>query len=180
LRNYKQRQQIEYVANHDIRFREVRVVGPDDEKLGVMPTDVAKQKARNLDLDLVLVTDKADIPVCCIVDLSKFLYQQKQALKEQSRRQRQSKIELKEVQFRPNIDVHDFNTKCKNVSRFIDKGALVKLVVQFRGRERSRTNIGFDIINNVIDTVGNIEFDSKPQLNGNKIIATVRIKKDNV
>mgnify|MGYP000078839472 FL=1 len=66
------------------------------------------------------------------------------------------------------------------MSRFIDKGALVKLVVQFRGRERSRTNIGFDIINNVIDTVGNIEFDSKPQLNGNKIIATVRIKKDNV
>ena len=182
MNKYKKQkqQQPTYVANNDIRYKQVRVIGPENDKLGVMLTEEAKRRASMLDLDLVLVTDKADVPVCRIVDLNKYLYQKKQAIKEQDRKQRQSKIELKEVQFRPNIDVHDFETKCKNVSRFIDKGAMVKLVVQFRGRERSRTDVGFDIVNNVLETVGNIEFDSKPKLNGNKIIAIVRISKDNV
>lgn len=176
----QQQQQVKVVANNEIQCPMVRVVGPENDKLGVMPTVEAKHRAEQLELDLVMITDKSDVPVCRIIDINKFLYQAKQAQKEKSRQQRQSKIELKEVQFRPNIDVHDFETKCKNVSKFVDKGALVKLVVQFKGRERSRMEVGFDIVNRVLDTVGNIEFDSKPSANGNRIIAIVRTSKENV
>ena len=127
------RQQPSVVANHDIRAPKVRVIDEHNNKLGVLDTSVAKRQAFESNLDLVLITDKADVPVCRIVDMGKFLYEQKQKAKEAARNQRQSKIEVKEVQFRPNIDIHDFETKCKHVTRFIEKGALVKVLVQFKG-----------------------------------------------
>ena len=86
MNKYKKQkqQQPTYVANNDIRYKQVRVIGPENDKLGVMLTEEAKRRASMLDLDLVLVTDKADVPVCRIVDLNKHLYQQKQAIKEQN------------------------------------------------------------------------------------------------
>lgn len=180
MANNSKRQQQSVVANHDIRAPKVRVIDENNNKLGVLDTSVAKRQAFESNLDLVLITDKADVPVCRIVDMGKFLYEQKQKAKEAARNQRQSKIEVKEVQFRPNIDIHDFETKCKHVTRFIAKGALVKVLVQFKGRERSRTEKGFDIINRIVDTVQDVEFDSKPTLYGNRIIAVLRKTKENV
>ena len=145
--------------------------------MGIMATRSALQEAYNQELDLVLVTDKADIPVCKITDLNKFLFEKKRQAKEQAKKQRESRIELKEIQFKPNIDTHDFNTKCNHVRKFIDKGNHVKLLVRFRGREMANTRVGFDIIRRLMDEITGLEFESKPQLNGNRLIAIIKSEK---
>lgn len=159
----------EAIANGAIRFPKVRV-----GELGVMDIRDARAEAESQGLDLVLITDKPEIPVCKIVDLNKFLYEKKKREKEAAKKQRESRIEVKEVQFRPNIDTHDFETKMKNVVRFVDKGNHVKLLIRFRGREMANTQAGFEIINRVMKTEDNLSFESKPQLNGNRLIAIVK------
>ena len=165
------------VANERIRFPQVRVTGSNGDSMGIMATRSALQEAYNQQLDLVLVTDKADIPVCKITDLNKFLFEKKRQAKEQAKKQRESRIELKEIQFRPGIDTHDFNTKCNHVRKFIDKGNHVKLLVRFRGREMANTKVGFDIIHRLMDEITGLEFESKPQLNGNRLIAIIKSEK---
>ena len=165
------------VANERIRFPQVRVTGSNGDSMGIMATRSALQEAYNQELDLVLVTDKADIPVCKITDLNKFLFEKKRQAKEQAKKQRESRIELKEIQFKPNIDTHDFNTKCNHVRKFIDKGNHVKLLVRFRGREMANTKVGFDIINRLMEDITGLEFESKPQLNGNRLIAIIKSEK---
>jgi translation initiation factor IF-3 len=165
------------VANERIRFPQVRVTGSNGDSMGIMATRSALQEAYNQELDLVLVTDKADIPVCKITDLNKFLFEKKRQAKEQAKKQRESRIELKEIQFKPNIDTHDFNTKCNHVRKFIDKGNHVKLLVRFRGREMANTRVGFDIIRRLMDEITGLEFESKPQLNGNRLIAIIKSEK---
>jgi translation initiation factor IF-3 len=167
------------VNNYTIvkRFNEVRVTGADGSALGVMSSNRALNEAQDQGLDLILVTEKATPPVCKITDMNKFLYERKRKEKEAAKKQRENKIELKEVQFRPNIDTHDFETKCRHVQRFVDSGALVKLMVRFRGREMSNTKSGYEIINTVLETIEGLTFDSKPQLNGNRLIAIVKMEK---
>jgi translation initiation factor IF-3 len=174
---FNNRQQEIIIANDRIRFPQVRVTGPDGDSLGVMPTNQALQAARNHELDLVLVTDKAEIPVCKITDLNKFLFEKKRQAKEQAKKQRESRIELKEIQFRPGIDKHDFETKCNHIRKFISKGNHVKLMVRFRGREMANTKVGFDIINRLMEEISGLEFESKPQLNGNRLIAIIKSEK---
>ena len=157
------------IANERIRFKQVRV-----GELGIMDIHDARAEAEKQGLDLVLITDKPEVPVCKLVDLNKFLYEKKKREKEAAKKQRENKIEIKEVQFRPNIDTHDFETKLKNVTRFVDKGNHVKLLIRFRGREMANTKIGFEIINRVMDSVPSLGFESKPQLNGNRLIAIVK------
>jgi translation initiation factor IF-3 len=169
-------QQPQVVVNEKIRYSEVRV-SSDSEDLGVMNTRDAVQHAKGQGLDLVLITEKASPPVCKIVDLNKFLYQQKQRAKEAAKKQREGRIEIKEVQFRPNIDNHDFETKCKHVQRFVEKGNHVKLMVRFRGREMANTKVGFEIINRLMDEVSGLTFEARPNLNGNRLIAVVKGEK---
>lgn len=169
-------QQPQFVANERIRYPEVRV-STDTDNLGILKTSDAIWHAKNMGLDLVLVTENATPPVCKIVDLNKFLYQQKQKAKEAAKKQRESRIEVKEVQFRPNIDHHDFETKCKHVQRFVEKGNHVKLMVRFRGREMANTKVGFEIINRLMEEVAGLCFEAKPNLNGNRLIAVVKGEK---
>lgn len=165
------------MANERIRYQEVRVTGADGNSMGIMPTSKALYEARDQGLDLVLITDKADVPVCKIVDLNKFLFEKKRQAKEQAKKQRESRIDVKEIQFRPGIDKHDFETKCNHVRKFIDKGNHVKLMVRFRGREMANTKIGFEIIDRLMSDITGLEFESKPQLNGNRLIAIVKSEK---
>jgi len=169
-------QQPTVVANERIRYSEVRV-SSDSEKFGIMNTQDAIAFARSQGLDLVMVTEDASPPVCKIVDLNKFLYQQKQRAKEAAKKQRDSRIEVKEVQFRPNIDTHDFETKCKHVQRFVEKGNHVKLMVRFKGREMANTKVGFEIIDRLMSEITGLVFDAKPNLNGNRLIAVVKGEK---
>jgi len=111
----------------------------------VLPINDALKQADSAGLDLIQINGSADPPICKIADLAKFKYDMQRKQKENAKNQRESRVMIKEVQFKPNIDQHDFETKCRNISKFISKGNKVKVLVQFRGRERQHTDLGFDI-----------------------------------
>ena len=164
------------LANKDIQNRTVRVV--TDAGNNVMPTFKAIALAESQQLDLVIINDRADPPICHITDLGKYRYDLKMKAKANSKAQRESRITIKEVQFKPNIDGHDFDTKCRNITKFIDKGNIVKVQVQFKGRERQHTNLGFELIDRVLENVENVTLDGKPQFSGNRITAILKGIKD--
>lgn len=159
--------------NDQIRYNTLRVVD-DSGQLGVLSKTEAVRIAEGRGLDLVVITESSDPPVAKILDANKYFYEQKRREKEVAKKQRESRIEVKEIQFRPGIGEHDFETKLKNIDRFLAKGNKVKLMVRFRGRENANKQLGFEIINKVFDSFQEIEWDTKPSLNGNRLIAIIR------
>lgn len=159
--------------NDQIRYNTLRVVD-DSGQLGVLSKTEAVRIAEGRGLDLVVITESADPPVAKILDANKYFYEQKRREKEVAKKQRESRVEVKEIQFRPGIGEHDFETKLKNIDRFLAKGNKVKLMVRFRGRENANKQLGFEIINKVFDSFQEIEWDAKPSLNGNRLIAIIR------
>ncbi|RDV39676.1 translation initiation factor IF-3 [Bradymonadaceae bacterium TMQ3] len=125
--------------NRRIRAPEVRVIDPDGEQLGIMSSDDALEKAEGFGLDLVEVAPQARPPVVRIMDYGKFKYQQKKRTAEA--RKKSSRVELKEVKFRPKTDEHDFQTKLRRARRFLEENNKVKLTVMFRGREITHPEI---------------------------------------
>ncbi|MDA3929679.1 MAG: translation initiation factor IF-3, partial [Prolixibacteraceae bacterium] len=118
--------------NHQIRVREVRLVGDNIETPGVVETAQALKVADNLELDLVEISPKADPPVCKIIDYQKFLYQQKKKQKEM--KAKAVKVVVKEIRFGPNTDEHDFQFKLRHAEKFLQEGAKLKAFVFFKGR----------------------------------------------
>jgi translation initiation factor IF-3 len=163
--------------NTEIKSPQVRVV-LDNGESQVMSIGDALASAYKQNLDLVLINDHPTPPICKIVDVEKYQYSLKRKEKETARAQRNSRVEIKEVQFTPNINTHDFDTKCRNILKFIEKGHKVKLLVQFRGRERQFSDLGFDVINRVVTEIHGVEFDGSPQFSGNRITAIIKGTKD--
>ncbi len=120
----------QYRVNGQIHAREVRVVS--DNGAEVMPTRQALDLARQQGVDLVEISPNAQPPVCRIIDYSKFLYQQKKRQKEM--KQKQVKVEVKEIRFGPQTDDHDYQFKLKHAKEFLDEGNKVRAYVFFRGR----------------------------------------------
>jgi translation initiation factor IF-3 len=110
----------------------VRLVGENIENPGIFSIEEARRLANELELDLVMISDKADPPVCRIIDYQKFLYQQKKKQKEI--KANAQKIVVKEIRFGPNTDEHDYNFKLKHAQNFLKEGAKVKAYVFFKGR----------------------------------------------
>lgn len=161
------------LINGQIKYNTLRVIH-DSEQLGVLDKTDALQIAEKNGLDLVVITESANPPVAKILDANKYFYEQKRREKEAAKRQRESRIEIKEIQFRPGIGDHDFETKLKNIDKFLSKGNKVKLLVRFRGRENANKQIGFEILERVFESFNEIEWDSKPSLNGNRLIGIIR------
>lgn len=161
------------LINGEIKFNTLRVIEESDQ-LGVLSKTEALRIAESKGLDLVVITESANPPVAKILDANKYFYEQKRREKDAAKRQRESRIEVKEIQFRPGIGDHDFETKLKNIDKFLAKGNKVKLMVRFRGRENANKQIGFDILNRVFDSFNEIEWDSKPNLNGNRLIGIIK------
>lgn len=161
------------LINGEIKFNTLRVIQESDQ-LGVLSKTEALRIAESKGLDLVVITESANPPVAKILDANKYFYEQKRREKDAAKRQRESRIEVKEIQFRPGIGDHDFETKLKNIDKFLAKGNKVKLMVRFRGRENANKQIGFDILNRVFDSFNEIEWDSKPNLNGNRLIGIIK------
>ena len=159
--------------NSKIVYNTLRVVDGDTQ-LGIMSKSKALDIAQSRGLDLVVITESAKPPVAKIIDANKYLYEAKRREKEAAKRQRESRIEVKEIQFRPNIGDHDFNTKLKNIEKFLLKGNKVKLMVRFKGRENANKKPGFDILERVVTTVTEVEWDSRPSLNGNRLIGILK------
>jgi translation initiation factor IF-3 len=136
-------------VNRRIRAREVRVIDPDGNQLGIIPLDEALKTAMEMDLDLVEVATKSDPPVCRIMDYGKFKYEQSK--KSQESRKKQTIIHLKEIKLRPKTDDHDFQFKVRHMERFLKEGNKVKVSMIFRGREIMHPDIGEKILKRVID-----------------------------
>ena len=119
--------------NEQIRDKEVRVVGPDGEALGVMLLQDARKAAEDAGVDLVKIAPNAKPPVCKIVDYSKYKYEQLQKAKEAKKKQKI--VDIKEIRLSPNIDTNDLNTKVGAAKKFLAKGNRVKITLRFRGRE---------------------------------------------
>ena len=151
--------------NDRIRAREVRLIGPSGDQLGIKPVPEAMRMARGLDLDLVEVAPNANPPVCRIMDYGKFKYEEDQKAKEA--RKKSTQVSVKEVKYRPKIGKGDFDTKTRNVIRFIDDGHKVKVTLQFRGREMAHPELGRKILDNVLEAVGPAaKVDSQARLEG--------------
>lgn len=159
--------------NEYIRYHELRV-NDDNGPIGVMSKRDALRLADERGLDLVLITETATPPVAKIIAADKYFYEQKRKEKEAAKKQRENRIELKEVQFRPGIDTNDFATKLKHIERFLADGAKVKCMVQFRGRENANRQLGYDVINRISEQLENYEWEQQPSLNGTKIIGILK------
>jgi translation initiation factor IF-3 len=167
-------------VNEGIRAKEVRLVGPDGNQIGIKPIEEALAMAEELDLDLVEVAPQAQPPVCKIMDYGKYRYEQTVKMKEA--RKKQSVITYKEMKLRPKIDRHDYEIKRKHIERFLNAGSKVKVTIMFRGREMSHTELGRNLLEQLADELADLgTVESMPKLDGRNmqmIMAPVMVKKD--
>ena len=130
--------------NDDIKCKEVRVIGPDGEQLGIMELNAAKEFAYDRDLDLVLIAPTATPPVCRAMDYGKYCFERDK--KEKEARKKQQIVKVKEVQLSCRIDTHDFETRVNQARKFLTGGDKVRAIVRFKGREMAHMDLGRDIL----------------------------------
>lgn len=166
-----------YRVNEQIRVREVRIVGESGST--VMPTRQALDQARREGVDLVEISPNAQPPVCRLIDYSKFLYQQKKRAKEM--KQKQVKVEVKEIRFGPQTDDHDYNFKLKHAQEFLSEGNKVRAYVFFRGRSilfKEQGEVLLLRFANDLEEYGKVE--QMPKLEGKKMFLFLAPKKVSV
>lgn len=136
-------------VNEQIRARQVRVIDEEGNQLGIMSPHDARREAEERGLDLVEVASKAVPPVCRIMDYGKYRYQQSKRAKESKKHQHT--ITVKEIKYRPKIDLHDFTYKTNHVRQFLEQGDKVKVTIMFRGRELAHPEFGREILQRVYE-----------------------------
>ncbi|WP_310528862.1 translation initiation factor IF-3 [Nocardioides sp.] len=155
--------------NERIRVPEVRLVGPNGETVGIVPTDQALKLAQEADLDLVEIAPQGRPPVCKLMDYGKFKYENAQKAREA--RRNQTNVIIKEMKLRPKIDAHDYETKKGHVVRFLKAGDKVKITIMFRGREQHRPELGFRLLQKLAEDVTELGFiESSPKQDGRNMI----------
>jgi translation initiation factor IF-3 len=155
--------------NDRIRVPEVRLVGPSGEQVGIVPLAKALELAQEYDLDLVEVAANARPPVCKLMDYGKFKYES--AMKAREARKNQAHTVIKEMKLRPKIDPHDYQTKKGHVERFLSQGDKVKITIMFRGREQSRPELGFRLLQRLAEDVQELGYvESHPKQDGRNMI----------
>ena len=155
-------------ANDRIEAPQIRLIGAEGENLGLSTPAHGFELAQQIGLDLVEISPTAEPPVCKIMDLGKFKYAQQK--RESESRKKQKTIDVKEVKFRPNTNIHDYNVKLRNVERFLGNGDKVKVTMRFRGREMAHQELGQDLLERVaedISMVGKVE--EMPKLDGRQM-----------
>ncbi|WP_425582931.1 translation initiation factor IF-3 [Zhihengliuella alba] len=150
----------------------MRLVGPNGEQVGVVPTDDALRLAAEADLDLVEVAPNAKPPVCKLMDYGKFKYEA--AVKARESRKNQTNTVLKEVRFRLKIDKHDYETKKGHALRFLAAGDKVKAMIQFRGREQQRPEMGIRLLQKFAEDVAEVgAVESTPRIDGRNMVMVI-------
>ena len=158
--------------NERIRSPEVRLVGPKGEQIGIVSVNDALKLAQEADLDLVEVAPTARPPVCKLMDYGKFKYES--AVKARESRKNQTQTIVKEIKLRPKIDPHDYGTKRGHVERFLKAGDKVKVTIMFRGREQSRPELGFRLLQRLASDVEELGFvESQPKQDGRNMIMVI-------
>ncbi len=159
----------EHRINDRIRAREVRLVDPDGQQLGIKPLPEALSIARGLDLDLVEVAPTANPPVCRIMDYGKFKFDEAQRAKES--RRKAIHVGIKEMKYRPKIGPGDFETKTRQVARFLEDGHKVKITIMFRGREVFHPGLGKSILDRIAEQMnGGAKVEAEPRLDGRNMV----------
>jgi translation initiation factor IF-3 len=161
------------LMNEQIRVQQVRVIiagGEEgDEMVGIMQTEEALMKAKDLDVDLVMISDKSDPPVCKIIDYGKYKFQQEKKKKEAKKKSKGQ--EVKEIKMSYKIENHDYTVRRKQVEKFILGGDRVKVLIQFRGREQQHFDIGHKLLNQINEDIQEIAvMESGIKKEGNRLI----------
>ena len=170
------RNQNEDLVNELIRFKEVLVIGPNGEQLGVMMRREALERAYDSELDLLCVAPNAQPPVCKILDYGKYRFEAQKKAKESKKNQHVT--EVKPMRLSPVIDTHDFDTKIKQATKWLEGGMKVKVDMRFRGRLITRQEVGMKIMNEFtekLSEIGNVE--KRPSLEGNIMSCVLAPKK---
>ncbi|MBX3739593.1 MAG: translation initiation factor IF-3 [Akkermansiaceae bacterium] len=153
-------------VNDRIRAPKVRVVLANGDQLGVMSSRDALYKAQSLGLDLVEIAGQADPPVCKIIDYGKYKYEQAKLKKQKSK----ASTRMKEVKFRVGTGQHDYNIKLGRAEGFLDTNHKCRFVLQFRGRENAHKDLGFVVLNRIIEDLKTMaQVDQPPKLNGRAV-----------
>jgi translation initiation factor IF-3 len=162
-------------VNREIRVREVRVIGPEGEQLGILPTPDAFRQAQEQGYDLVEVAPTSVPPVCRIMDYGKYKYETSK--KEHQSRRHQKSTQVKEIKLRPRTDKHDLEIKIRQMKTFLEEGNKTKVTLTFRGREMANQEMGRALMSAVIAQVsdtGTIEY--APRMEGRSLIMIVAPK----
>ncbi len=155
------------LINRQIRASQVLVIGPHGEQMGVKNLEDALTLAEYAGFDLVLISPNANPPVCKIMDYNKYKYEKNKKQKEAQKKQRENNLEMKEFRLSPVIDVHDFNTKLKNVSKYLEKGHKIKVTIRFKGRQMAHTEIGRDVLIKFANELeGKASVEQPPKMDG--------------
>ena len=161
--------------NRNIRAKEVRVIDPDGNQIGVIPTYKAIAVANDFGLDLVEISPNATPPVCKIMDYGRYKYETTK--KRQEAKKKQTTFQLKEIKIRPKTGEHDLNTKINHIKKFLDKKDKVKVTVIFRGREITLTNLGNELLEKIVQETEEIALlEQPPKLEGRIMVMVLAPK----
>ena len=153
--------------NEAIKADEVRLISENGEQLGVLKLDDAIERAKDVGLDLIEVASNVTPPVAKILNYGKLKYEEKK--KAQASKKKQHVVKIKEMRVRPRIDDHDLETKVSRGRKFLEDGCKLKVTLMFRGREMSRTDLGVDVLNRVIEMLSDIaEVEKHGELEGRR------------
>jgi translation initiation factor IF-3 len=170
------------LSNYRIKQKIVQCIDSNGENLGEISRDEAIKLAKSQGLDLVMISSgNENLPICKILDYGKYKYDQSKKQKELSKKQRESEIKIKELKFRPSTAENDLRIKAGKVKDILEEGDRVKVIIAFRGREISHTNIGYDTLNSFIEMVSEIypliDLVVKPSIQGRFLTALIGKKK---
>ena len=146
--------------NEGIRVREVRLIDADGNQKGIVPTFEALQMARGAGLDLVEIAPQAQPPVCKVLDYGKYKFELEKKIRESRKHQKQ--VRIKEIRMQPKIDGHDLEFKTRHIQEFLEEGDKVKVTVRFRGRELAHTELGKDVLDRILQMLGDTFLLEKP------------------
>ena len=167
------------LINEQIRAKEVLVVGPKGEQVGVKSIKDALTLASYASYDLVLISPNANPPVCKIMDYNKYRYEKQKRQKESLKKQRANMSQLKEYRLSPTIDVGDFETKLRNVIKYLEKGDRIKVSVRFKGRQMAHTELGEEVLNRFASKLEEYaDVQEKPKLEGRQMTMLLVPKKE--
>ncbi|MCL2491152.1 MAG: translation initiation factor IF-3 [Coriobacteriia bacterium] len=163
--------------NEDIYASKCRLIGSNGDQLGIYSVDSALDMADDQGYDLVEIAPQADPPVCKIMDYGKFKYELSQKAK--AAKKNQQKIDIKEMKFRPKVDIGDYNTKKKHILRFLAAGAKVKVTIMFRGREMAYPELGRNILERLEADLADVAVvENQPKLEGRNMHMLIAPLKD--
>lgn len=181
---YKQKKQfklskikISYRVNTEIRHPQIRIVG-DGVESKVCTVNEAIRIAQTLDVDVVEINSNASPPVCKLIRYDKFLYEEKRKIKEKEKRDREQRVEVKELRFGPNTDTHDLEFKTRHAINFLNEGDKVKAVIKFTGREIIFKEQGERLLLQLAEKLQEYGIaESMPKLEGKRMFMTIKPRK---